>query len=448
MARLPLKFDGSKIVSGVPTKALTEAGATAMNAAKMVPIENLNEFDGFNVRINDESYDAWVEELATSIFTNGFDPAKPITAYAIEVNGEHKLYVGDGHTRLSAARKAIERGAEIERLPVVVKKMTSFADMTADMALSNNQRNLTMLEVGAIAYRLTKEGLSTDEVAEKIGKTPRHVNDLMVLVGAPPKVRSMVARGQVSATEAITQVRKLGEGAVAKLQAAVDKAQERGKQRATAKDTGRPERPAAAAQQPAQADAGAAVAAAAPDAPSVRVARNEDFLRGAIKYALTLPNGLDWLREWDAGNAPEVLAELEAWMGQPEGSTFDVKLRVPLVERTEEAPAAPAPTKVAPLSKTEVDDLFGGQPPTNDAIVMSSQPQGDDPAPVDLGPEPTVLDKKGNLLGKMLLGKRMEKINAWVAAGGVRTIGDDGQPITDDERPVFDETSEDPAAGL
>jgi len=201
-----------------------------------VPLEDLHVIDGFNVRVGTSEHREHVEALAKSISENGFYQSKPLAGYVALVSGKQVIYVTDGHCRLEATRKAIERGADIKVLPVVVSpKGTSMEDLTVALVISNNGKPLSLYETGLVCKRLVGYGWDEKEVAKRLGMQPPRVADLLDLVAAPKEVRSLVISGAVSASQAIETLKKHGENAGAKLKAGVDKAEKSGKKKATKK---------------------------------------------------------------------------------------------------------------------------------------------------------------------------------------------------------------------
>ena len=229
--------------AGSNKDAMKEAGATARSVYQ-VPIAYIQTAPGFNVRVTDSAeYQEKLDELKRSILQHGFYQTKPLAGYVAKASdGSNVLYVIDGHRRLEAARLAVAEGLELEKLPVILKDAkTASADLAVSMHRENTGEPLSMLEKAVLVKRLMTNGMSEVEVAQELGMTERYVSDLLVLVAAPKQVRQIVSEGLVSGTEAVKQLRKHkgdSSAAVAKLSEAVEKAEAKGKKRATAADTG------------------------------------------------------------------------------------------------------------------------------------------------------------------------------------------------------------------
>jgi len=176
-----------------------------------VPVDQIVFMPGFNLRIDNEAYRAGIEELANSIEMEGYYDSHPLSCFAGELDGVAKVIVIDGHRRKMAVDLLNSRGANIETMPVVLKKPTSTdLDLAVSLDKENNAVQLTMLERAVLALRMLKSGMDRDEIAERLGKTKRHVDDLLVLIEAPKPVRDLVRDGTVAAYTAIAKMRREG----------------------------------------------------------------------------------------------------------------------------------------------------------------------------------------------------------------------------------------------
>lgn len=229
------KFD-TELVPGQIKGAMKTAEASEKSGLWMVPLGAIRRIDGFNVRIETPDYESHRESIAQSIVTNGFYPNKPLAGYVAQVEGEPCVFITDGYTRLSAAELAVERGAELDKLPIILKPATeNMVDLTVALVQDNEGRPLTPFEKAIVVKRLISYGAEKTDIASRLSITERYVSDLEVLAGAPAKVRKMVIDGKIAPTEAIKQLRKDPAKAAEKLQKAVDTAAAEGKSRASAK---------------------------------------------------------------------------------------------------------------------------------------------------------------------------------------------------------------------
>lgn len=227
------------LIAGNSKKAISDAGATGLAGSILVPIDSIKVMEGFNVRLDDtDRYKAHIRWLADSIKANGFYGDKPLAGFVRKTEDGEEIVVTDGHSRLVAAKLAITEGAPLTSLPMVLKPAgTSVEDMVVALATSNGGLPLTTVEQAFVAKRLVSFGWDTKKIAAALALTVQYVNDLLMLLAGPAAVLDLVANDKISATLAITELKKAPEKATAILKAAVTKALAEGKTRATAKHT-------------------------------------------------------------------------------------------------------------------------------------------------------------------------------------------------------------------
>lgn len=169
--------------------------------------------------------------LAASIAQIGVK--QPLTA----IWEDGKAYLTDGHRRLQATLYAMASlGAEIKSVPVQTEdRFASEADRVLSQIVRNNGKSLTPIEQGRVFKRLFDLGWSEGEIAERVGRSTVWVKDMLNLNAAPQEVTSLVCEGKVSATLAVQTLKKDKAEAGAKLGAAVKKAEEGGKKKASKK---------------------------------------------------------------------------------------------------------------------------------------------------------------------------------------------------------------------
>lgn len=236
--KLPNKGPAMKLTEFNPASindAITASGAKKSGKLLLVPVEAIKIVPGFNLRVTDSvEYAKGIEELAESIQLEGFYPSKPISGYAAEMDGETVIVIIDGHRRYAATLAAIEHGADIETLPVVLKdpKVTDL-DLAVSLHKENASVPLTMLERAVLAHRMLRGGETEEDVASRLQVTTRHVNDLKVLIAAPRAIRDLIKEGRLSASEAVIQLRKDPTGE--KLLEAADKAEKKAAEKEAAK---------------------------------------------------------------------------------------------------------------------------------------------------------------------------------------------------------------------
>lgn len=195
--------------------------------------------EGFNSRVVDfDPEDAADLELAHSISENGVK--QPVTVF----NENGNVYLSDGHRRLGAALYAIANieGTDPEMLiPVQVEAAASTeADRIFSQIVRNSSKPFTALEQSIVFKKLAELDWTHEDIAKKSGISAQRVRDLLDLNSkAPAKLKKMIQKGEVSATLAITTLKKTkgdGKKAAETLSEAVSAAKEQGKKKATAKD--------------------------------------------------------------------------------------------------------------------------------------------------------------------------------------------------------------------
>ena len=236
------------LVPGSIKQAMRAAGANSSDLYK-VPIDQLQVMPGFNARVRTPELQAYVRSLADSIKTEGFYLDSPLAGYiANEGSGSEVIYVTDGHCRLEAARVAAAEGADISALPTIVSaKGTAIEDLTVRLLRKNAGKPLTPLEQGIVCKRLANFGWDSATIAKRTGMAAKKVDELLLLMAAPPVVRDMVRNDEVKAKEAIHQLKTSGADALATLQAMQAAAKAKGHASVTARD--RPGRAVEAAAQ-------------------------------------------------------------------------------------------------------------------------------------------------------------------------------------------------------
>ena len=189
----------------------------------------IKEEQGFNLRDYEQpEVKQHIENLTETILNGGYIP--PIV---VRTDGTGNILLVDGHCRTRAALQAIERGATGLMLSAVNFK-GSDADRVELMLRSGEGLKFTPLEVAKGYLRLQRMGLTTADIAKRVGKTANHINQYLNLATANVDVQQMVERGEVAANVAIETVQKHGENAGKVLEQAKEKAAKQGKTKVTA----------------------------------------------------------------------------------------------------------------------------------------------------------------------------------------------------------------------
>lgn len=205
-------------------------------APTRVPLDNLAVLPGFNTRVKDAEYNERVAGIADSIARNGFFDDKPFAVTMIP--DDDTVYIYDGEHRFDASKQALLDGAEFpDGLPVAwAKDGATVRDLTIHLAHGNAGERLNMVELAAVVRRMQGLGMEKPEIAEALGRTTRHIDNLFVLADSNQTVKKAVAAGQIAGAEAVKLVRKHGsKDAATEITARIKKAAEQGKAKATPK---------------------------------------------------------------------------------------------------------------------------------------------------------------------------------------------------------------------
>jgi ParB family transcriptional regulator, chromosome partitioning protein len=118
----------------------------------------------------------------------------------LESEGVATFWVVAGNRRLAAARLA---GLKI--VPCVVRTdLPTLGEQQALMLVENTQReNLNPLELAKTYLALQKTGLTTADIARKVGKTYQHISDYLDLLKLPLPVLKEVASRRIAYTAAL-----------------------------------------------------------------------------------------------------------------------------------------------------------------------------------------------------------------------------------------------------
>lgn len=179
---------------------------------------------------NDPENEAHIEALTTSIMEVGVK--QPLTVY----QDDGKFYVSDGHCRIKAVMRAIERGAEIKSVPVMTEeRYSSEADRVFSQIVRNGGKPLAPIEQGRVFKKLLGFGWTVADIAKRSGINAQWVREILELQASAVEIQEMVSTGRISSTLAIQTLRTDGDGAVEVLTDAVKTAEAQGRTRATKK---------------------------------------------------------------------------------------------------------------------------------------------------------------------------------------------------------------------
>jgi ParB family chromosome partitioning protein len=189
--------------------------------------------EGFNVRVDYGN----IEELAASIAQRGV--MVPLRGYRVkEENAEDTFVIVDGHRRFKAIQLAMELGAEISLVPIMLEpRGYSKEDRILDMFTLNDGKRLEPIEEGELFKRLKNLGWDEKELSQKTGRSLAHVYKMLEVVNSPKEVQNAVKEGSISANTVsqIIQTTKDEDAQKEMVKEAVASAKAQGKKKATAK---------------------------------------------------------------------------------------------------------------------------------------------------------------------------------------------------------------------
>lgn len=214
-------------MSQISYRQLLKDGTVTRRNAMQIMLEDIHEQPGFNLRIEGPDLEQSVQELADYIFQGGMVP--PIEVRPREEGG---VWIVDGHRRKRAYELARKMGATIVMVPIEAFNGNDVDRVTRIMT-SAEGRSLSPLETAEGYKRLAAYGLKPADIAQRVGKTRQHVDDLLVLSQANHDVQQMIRDGVVSASTALEAIREHGEKAGDVLHQAAEKATKAGKARVT-----------------------------------------------------------------------------------------------------------------------------------------------------------------------------------------------------------------------
>lgn len=188
---------------------------------------------GFNARPIDPEH---VEQMKIAKRAGAILP--PIF---VEVDGD-EIYVVDGHHRLMADLEMIAEGEDIVSIDAVQFK-GSDADKVMHMVTSAQGKPLTPLQLGQQYRKMVRSfGWNEQQVANRAGKSVRHVQDMIALAEANTDVHKLVDSGKVAAHVALKAVKKHGSKAGAVIKEKLAEVERTGKTKVTNKAMREPKR--------------------------------------------------------------------------------------------------------------------------------------------------------------------------------------------------------------
>lgn len=195
----------------------------------MVPVKLIVIDEKFNPR---EDYGN-IQELMLSIAENGIRNA----VKGFQQDG--KIYLREGFRRMRAVKLAIEKGFQIDRVPMLLEEraMTE-EERTLEFLINNDGKPFTMLEQSEVIRRLLNFEWKVTDIVKKTGKARGYIENLIDLTKAPMKVQNLIKEDKISAhavIQIIAATKGDAEKVIKEVETAMQKAKEAGKEKATPK---------------------------------------------------------------------------------------------------------------------------------------------------------------------------------------------------------------------
>lgn len=181
-----------------------ETGVSKVTTFRVDP-DNVTFEDGFNVRTHDDTWDAHVDRLYTAMKNGASVPA-------IDVRVDSgKIIAVEGHARTLAARRLKKE------VPEFTLEARQFRGNEQERVLhmlgtGGGQKPLTPLEQGIGYLRLVKYGLTSQQIADKLGVSSVTIDNGLTLAEAPVEVQNLIRSGVVSSTAAREAIKGGAEG--------------------------------------------------------------------------------------------------------------------------------------------------------------------------------------------------------------------------------------------
>lgn len=155
----------------------------------------------FNTRVEFD-----LEDLLPSIKENNVVHAIKVW----KVAGEEKYFIIDGERRWRCVMEILKTEGRLMLIPTLSLKKPNNEDRTC-MLLTNNDggKELTVVEKAVTVERLKTYGWSVEKIAEKIGKSPQHVYQMLNIANLPDNILEDIRNGILTAHKVIAVQNKL-----------------------------------------------------------------------------------------------------------------------------------------------------------------------------------------------------------------------------------------------
>lgn len=156
-----------------------------------IPLSKIVIREGFNVREDMGE----IEELSKSILENS-----QIQPGRVDVLEDGTFSLVDGHRRFAALKLLEKDGHEPYFVAIVNGSRTTEEQRILQMFITSDNKPLTAPEVAELILRLVNLGHDQVSVANKIGKTPSYVSQMLSFTNETPEIKKLVKDGKIKAT--------------------------------------------------------------------------------------------------------------------------------------------------------------------------------------------------------------------------------------------------------
>ncbi|MFV9180709.1 chromosome partitioning protein ParB [Serratia marcescens] len=203
---------------------IIKRGKTSM----LIRLDDIHIKEDFNRRVDNERYREANEKLYQYMLTGGKIPNLEVVP-----RDEGGVWVVEGHRRtLTCHRLRDEAGKPVEWIKIEPFEGND-VDRIARIRTSNEQLPLTDYEEALLVKDLQNLNLSADKIAEVLHIPRYKVDNARILINANHDVHQLIEQGVVDIPLAVERVKKHGDKAGQVLQDDANKAQTKGKERAT-----------------------------------------------------------------------------------------------------------------------------------------------------------------------------------------------------------------------
>jgi len=233
--------DISKVVGG-SARSIYESAQAQVKSGELDPslgLSRSNQFsapfdylfvqEGFNIRER-------LNEARIRMFAESYKAGKFVPALEV-IPKEGRFQILDGHHRYYGAKIAIEEGALLARLDLVIFEGDEREAILRMMNAADSER-LTALDKASGYLRLRRAGMTVEEIAEARNQSALQIKKMLLLANAPVEIKDAVRSDRIKASPAIeilSECERTGKNPVQLLNAAIQASVELGKGTVTPK---------------------------------------------------------------------------------------------------------------------------------------------------------------------------------------------------------------------